>query len=118
MASKKSLKKNVRYVCGDLAAECIMAKTFVDGIDAKVMSDIVIKIAQLQENTLRKISFSFDKVSKDFENKSIYNQTKNGHMKAAYHSLKADFNKKVLEIVKEMNAALPQAQKDLNKSSK
>ncbi len=116
MSSKRSLKKNVRYVCGDLAAECILAKAYVEGVDEKVMSNIVIKIAQLQEATLRKISFCFDKVSKDFESKSKFNKQKSEYMKAAYRSLKSDFNKKVLDIVKEMNTALPQSQKDLNKS--
>lgn len=116
MSSKRTLKKNVRYVCGDLAAECILAKTHIEGIDETTMNNIVIKIAQLQESTLSKISFCFDKVSKDFENKSEFKHQKSEYMKTAYRSLKSDFNKKILEIVKEMNIALPQSQKELNKA--
>lgn len=118
MSSKRFFKKRVRYVCGDLAAECILAKTFIEGVDEAKMSEIVIRIAQLQEATLKKASFVFDKVSSDFENKSKFNREKSKYMTLAFNSLKTDFNKEVLKIVKEMNAVLPQKQKDLNKVSK
>lgn len=115
MSSKRKLKKNVRYVCGDIAAECIIAKNVVPGIDSKVMSDLVIKIAQLQQSTLRRISFNFDKVESDYESKKEYNKACGEYMKRAYRTLKIEFNKQVDEIVKEMNKALPQTQKELNK---
>lgn len=118
MSSKRDLKKLVRYMCGDMAAECIIAKTVVPGVDAKVMSDIVIKIARLQDATLRKLSFSFDKGAADFENGAAYKAARHAYMVKAYRSLKDEFNKQVAEIVKEMNAALPEAQKELNKQHK
>lgn len=118
MSSKRSLKKLVRYMCGDMAAECIIAKNVVPGVDAGVMSSIVVKIARLQDATLRKMSFSFDKVAADYESPAAYNKARSEYMAKAYRSLKGDFNKQVAEIVKEMNAALPQEQKDLNKQHK
>ncbi|MDE6085972.1 MAG: hypothetical protein K2G40_06185 [Muribaculaceae bacterium] len=118
MSSKRLLKKRVRYVCGDLAAECILAKNFIEGVDGSKMSDIVVKIARLQEATLNKISFAFDKISHDFENKAEFNGKKSKYMKLAFNSLKSEFNQDVLKIVKEMNAVLPQEQKDLNKANK
>ena len=33
MGNKRLLKKQIKYACGDLAAECIIAINFVDGID-------------------------------------------------------------------------------------
>lgn len=117
MASKKDLKKKVRYMCGDMAAECIIAKTVVPGVDEATMKEIVIKIAKLQSATLRKISFAFDKVAKDYENNAQYKRARHEYMTKAYRSLSIEFNQQVASIVKEMNAALPQAQKDLNKKS-
>ena len=92
MASKRLLKKQVKYACGDLAAECILAIHFVDGINVEKMQDVVFQIASLQTLVLEKVSFSYDKVKSDFETA-------------------------VQEIVKSMNALLPQAQKDANKEA-
>lgn len=108
----------VRYMCGDMAAECIIAKTVVPGVDGNVMRELVVKIARLQDATLRKATFAYDKVSRDFDTKAAYEKARREYMSKAYRSLKIEFNKQVAEIVKEMNAALPQAQKDLNKKAK
>lgn len=117
MSSKRSIKKEVRYTCGNLAAECIIAKNIVPGADAAALSNIVIKIAQLQDVTLRKISFAFDKVAKDFSDASIYRKERHAYVAKAFKSLRKDFNQHVLEIVKEMNAAIPAEQKELNKKA-
>lgn len=117
MASKRELKKKVRYMCGDMAAECIIAKAVVPGIDELAMRDIVIEIAKLQGAILSKATFSFDKVAKDYDNKADYNKARHEYMAKAYRSLAIEFNQQVASIVKQMNAALPQAQKDLNKRS-
>lgn len=98
MSSKRSTKKHVRYTCGDLASECILAKTFIPGVKAEDMAAIVIEVARLQENTLRKASIATSK--------------------EAFHALITEFNQGVAAIVKQMNAALPQEQKDLNKKAK
>ena len=95
MSSKRSTKKQIRYVCGALAAECILAKTFIPGVKADDMATIVIEIAKLQSASLKKASIA--------ENKT------------AFHAVTADFNKNVSEIVKKMNSVLPQEQKELNK---
>lgn len=95
MSSKRSTKKQLRYTCGDLAAECILAKTFIPGVSAEEMAGIVLEIAKLQESSLKKASIATTK--------------------EAFHAMNAEFNKGVAEVVKKMNAALPQEQKDLNK---
>ncbi len=117
MSSKRNLKKLVRCMCGDMAAECIIAKTVVPGIDPDVMSALVIKIACLQDQTLRKFTFCYDKVSADFESPAAYRKARHEYMVRAYRSIKTEFNKQVDDIVKEMNAALPQAQKELNRQN-
>lgn len=118
MSSKRNLKKNVRYVCGDLAAECIIARNVVPDIDHKAMDGLVIEVARLQQNALKKISFSYDKTASDFATVAQYNRAKGVYMRKAFKSLKHEFNHEVNKIVKQMNAALPQAYKDAAKKQK
>lgn len=117
MANKRILKKQIKYACGDLAAECIIAINFVEGIDSEKMQDVVFDIATLQTSTLQRVTFSFDKVATDFESAHEYSVARTKYFKQAYSTLRADFDAKVQEIVKSMNALLPQAQKDANKKA-
>lgn len=117
MANKRDLKKRVRYICGDLAAECVMARQLVPGVDKDKMRDIVEKIAGLQENTLKRMSFSFDKSERSFDNRHTFIVAKTEYFHKAFNKLVSEFNDTVEEIVKEMNAALPQAAKDANKAA-
>ncbi|MDO5395612.1 MAG: hypothetical protein Q4F07_06580 [Bacteroidales bacterium] len=117
MANKRQLKKNVRYTCGDLAAEILIASHVYKGFDRKEVVRIVSEIASLQEGTLKHISFSFDKSRASFESASAYNAAKAAYYRTAYKKLMAEFNEKVAAIVKDMNAAMPQAVKDANKGN-
>ncbi len=115
MANKRDLKKQIRYICGDLAAECLIAGEYVDGIDRKSMRAIVCKIATLQQDALQRCSFSFDKVPSDFNNLKEYHVARKAYFKQAYNTLREKFNKHVLDIVKDMNAAVPKEVKEANK---
>lgn len=117
MANKRELKKEIQYVCGDLAAECLLAKNFVKGVDAKTMREIIGKIADLQVSALENVSFSFDRLPNDFESGHAYRKARREYFKTAYNSLREKFYNKVNAIVKEMNAALPQEVKDNNKKA-
>lgn len=117
MANKRDLKKEIKYVCGDLAAECLLAKNFVKGVDGDVMKEIINKIADLQVSVLANTSFSFDKLPGDFENRQDYRKAREEYYKKAYTSLRSKFYDKVNALVKEMNAALPQEVKDNNKKA-
>ena len=117
MANKRILKKQIKYACGDLAGECILAMNFVEGIDVKGMQDIVIEIATLQTSSLQRVTFSYDKTKVDFDSQHDYEVAKTKYFKQAYNTLRADFDEKVQDIVKSMNALLPQAQKEANKAS-
>ena len=72
MANKRDLKKQVRYICGDLASECMLAADYVKGVDRTTMQKIVSEIARLQTATLANMSFAFDKVPSDFDNGATY----------------------------------------------
>lgn len=116
MANKRDLKKQVRYICGDLASECMLAADYVKGVDRTTMQKIVSEIARLQTATLANMSFAFDKVPSDFDNGATYTKERLAYNRKAFNALRAKFNSRVQEIVKDMNAALPQAVKDANKA--
>ena len=115
MANIRNLKKEVRYVCGDLAAECLMARTFIKGVDRDRMEEIVGDIAVLQENALEHASFGFDKTPADFASRAEFRAARRSYYKKAYKSFREKFEGHVTDIVRDMNAALPQDVKDANK---
>ncbi len=107
MSNKRNLKKYIAVVCGDLAAQCIMAANLIKGVDIKKMNELVVKIAMLQDNAMRKVTVAFDKQPKDFESMKAYHKAHRAYYHAAYKSLNESFRKSVEEIISEMNAALP-----------
>lgn len=117
MANKRQLKKQVKCVCGDLAGECIVARDLIPGVDFKSMNEIIYQIADLQAATLDRATFCFDKSKKEFGSLHEYKVARDKYFAAAYTKLMDDFKNSVQAIVKEMNALLPQAQKDANKKA-
>lgn len=115
MANKRDLKKQVRYICGDLAAECLIAAEYIDGINTEAMRNIVVEIALLQEHGLQNMSFAFDKVPSDFASRNEYNTARAKYFKTAFKAFRDKFNTRIQEIVKKMNAELPEAAKEANK---
>lgn len=109
MANKRQLKKQVRYICGDIAAECALAKYVVEGINREAMNETLCEIAALQEATLSRINVTFDKLPKDFENLKAYNKAKHEFTLKAFESINSEFSKGIQELVKKMNSALPNA---------
>ncbi|MBD5374850.1 MAG: hypothetical protein HDR77_05165 [Bacteroides sp.] len=107
MANKRDLKKQIRYVCGDLAAECGFACEFIEGINQEKINDTIVKIAALQTDALSKATFGFDKTRADFATKAEYRKALHKYNSAAFSKLRDEFNSRVEEIVKEMNSALP-----------
>ena len=118
MANKRDLKKQVKYICGDLATECMLAAEYVKGVVPAEMHKIVAEIASLQTSALASATFGFDKTEAEFESKAAYNKARTSYNKKAFAALREKFNNKVQDIVKQMNAALPQAVKDANKAAK
>jgi hypothetical protein len=115
MATKRQLKKHIRYVCGDIAAELFIARQLFKGFDNDKVVAIINKIAALQVESVRNVTFDFDKSPRSFENKGLYRKARNAYFAQAYKTLRADFNNSVSEIVKEMNEAMPQEFKEANK---
>ncbi len=117
MANKRELKKAIKAVCGDLAGECLIARDFVPNIDPKKMEEIILKIADLQYVTIDNVTFSYDKCASSFADRHEYKTARDAYFRKGYSKLISEFNKSVEEIVREMNAALPAAQKEANKAA-
>lgn len=115
--NKRDLKKEIRYICGDLAGECIMMRELMPDVDAETANNLVIEIAGLQVSTLRKVSFSFDKAACDFENAQAYRKAKHAYYASAYKKLAEEFNAGVAAVLKKMNAQLTAEQREANKKA-
>ncbi|MCM1521328.1 MAG: hypothetical protein NC039_01590 [Muribaculaceae bacterium] len=113
--NKRILKKEIRMICGALAGECVIAKITVPGINPEKLNEIIYDIADLQSNAIRMISVKFPQTESAFASKKEYADAKHKYFHAAFRKLKGDFNAHVDKILKEMNSALPKAQKEANK---
>lgn len=111
MANKRNLKKQVKYLCGDMASECILAIELAPNLDKEKMEDAIGQIAKLQFSTIGHITFSFDKSPRDFTSRKEYRHARKEYFKKAYSSIIKEFNAKVDEILKTMNSAIPTPQK-------
>lgn len=107
MSNKRNLKKYIRRVCGDLAAEIVYAANVNEEYSVEKVSTIVGKIAELQCVALDRATFAYDKVARDFDNTKEYNKAKAAYNKKAYKHLIDEFNASVKTIVKAMNDARP-----------
>lgn len=114
MANKRILKKQISRVCGDLAAETVIAAHCVEGMDTEKVHKIVNEIAALQVEALDRVSFSFDKSHRDFPSEHEYRKARKKYNAEAFATLKKDFGKAVETIVKAMNEALPEECKKAN----
>ena len=117
MANKRQIKKQIHYACGALAAQCIIAAETVKDIDSKAMNEIILEIARLQANSLKRCSFIFDKSEKEFDTPHSYSKAKKTYNAEAFRILIKDFNEKVGEILHKMNSLLPAEQREANKAA-
>ncbi|MCM1292124.1 MAG: hypothetical protein NC111_00175 [Bacteroides sp.] len=117
MANKRELKKQIKYICGEVALECIITRECVENTDSEALNNLVIRLAELQEKSIKNATFSFDKTPKDFENKKAYHKAAYEYFHKAYASFYAEFNKQVQAIVDDLNKAIPAAQREANKQA-
>lgn len=118
MASKRDLKKYIKYTCADIAGECVFAMNFFVGIECDKMENIIIKAAYLQTETIDKVSVSYDKTLKSFNGNAFeYHKARKAYFKECYKSLRKELAEAVNALVNEMNSALSQEQKAANKAA-
>ncbi len=118
MASKRDLKKFIKYTCGDIAGECIFANLYFEGIDHNKIAEVIVKAATLQTTMIDKVSVTFDKTPKSFNGNNFeYRKARTAYFKACYKALKDEIASAISDIVAEMNAALSKEQKEANKAA-
>ena len=113
MANKRQIKKRIQYVCGQMAAELLLAQFIVSGIKDEDVNRIVCNIAALQSEAIGHVSVSFDKVPRDFAQPGEYARARRAYYRAAFARLKEDFATAATDIVKQMNEAVPEDQRKL-----
>lgn len=116
-SNKRLLKKEIRTICGALAGECVVAKFTIPEIDNKKLDSVILELADLQQNALSRANFDFPQTAKSFSNAGEYRKNRRTYFKAGYGKLKSEFNAHIDAIIKKMNEALPEKQKEANKQA-
>ena len=115
MSSIRRTKKEIRYACGDIAAELLIAAHAIKGFDRVATNEIIGEIASLQVDALAKCSFDYDKVRSDFENGKEYRKARRQYVAAAFRKLHEEVAGRMQAIVDKMNAAMPEHIKEAAK---
>ena len=56
MANRRSLKRNINYICRDLFAECVAASLYCDTVTEEGRDAILTSIVQVNSDFIRRIS--------------------------------------------------------------
>lgn len=103
MKSKRKLKKQIRYICGDLVGECLLIGEICPEDKQDAIAQLIVDLAVLQEKTLSHCSFNFDKSVRDFASEHEYKKAKSEYIRKAYVALHEQFNTRLNELVHDMN---------------
>ena len=90
MANKRTLKKEINYIAGELLAECLFNKYYVPGVDADKLDELMGKIFSIQDDFLCRVSANGDKDPKK--------------VKVYYKKLRADFDKAIDGVFEDLAA--------------
>ena len=61
--TKRTLKKQIRYICGDCAAECSYGMRDNPGVDCDKLSEVICGLAKLQTESLCTDYFQFRQIT-------------------------------------------------------
>ena len=107
MANKRQLKKFIRHNCGMFAAEILLARAEFPEIDRKTVYDIVRALASLQTRTLSRANVAYDHSRRDSD-PATYRKERSAYSRKAYRRLLDEYYTSLDDILKKMNAALPE----------
>lgn len=111
MANKRDLKKAICYACGQMAGQCVLAESTINGADIEKWDKIIVDIALLQEKGLNRVSVNFDKTLSAFENRKEYKKARRAYFKQVEKALSEFMHTEAGKIVERMNALLPKVEK-------
>lgn len=103
MQSKRDLKKQIRYICGDLVGECLLIGEICPEDKQEELGQLIVDLAILQESTIAKATFSFDKTRKEFDSTIAYNKARSHYYREAYTKLHEQFNIALRDCIHRMN---------------
>lgn len=103
MQSKRDLKKQIHYICGDLVGECLIIGEVCPEDKLDELNQLIVDIAILQESTVSRMNFSFDKTEKNFSTPREFKLARNAFYHRAFSSLHKEFNDALSKIVHRMN---------------
>ena len=100
-----------------LPASAFLRNSVLKALTSK-MDEVIIKVALLQDEATKRISVDYDKKPGDFKaNKAEYRKGRRAYFKSVEKAIAKFVRDEVEEIVKQMNALLPEAQKQANKQA-
>ena len=109
MANLRDFKKEVNYVCEDLATDALIAsQLFPEKIDFNRVNAIINEIAALQDDTFKLLKISFDKGRKEFATLREYRRARSAYFTTAFNKLKKDFVDRANAIIDQLNEAVPE----------
>ncbi len=82
---RRTLKKQVNYIAGELFAECVLLAKMVPGLDTKKVDDLMSRILYMQDEFICRIS-----------------HTQPGNVKGFYKAFRSDFQTQVDAIIDEI----------------
>lgn len=103
MQSKRDLKKQIRYICGDLVGECLLIGEVCEEEKLDDLNQLIVDLAVLQEGTIAKTNFCFDKSRKEFASAHEYRKARTKYVHEAYRTLHKQFNESLKDAVHRMN---------------
>ena len=103
MKSKRDLKKQVRYACCDIVSELLLLGEVVPEEKQDQVAQLVVETAVLQEQTIKHISFGFDKTKREFANEADFRKARGAYNRQAFGALRKEFNEQLGKIVSSLN---------------
>lgn len=103
MQSKRDLKKQIRFICGDLVGECLIIAEICPENKLGEVNQLIVDLAVLQESTISKTNFCFDKTPGSFPSLHEYKKAKSAYYRQAFTTLHKQFNIALNDIVHRMN---------------
>lgn len=85
MANKRTLKKTVNYIAGELFTECIVVKNFIPNVNEEKVNNLMVKVLYMQDEFIRRI-----------------NHPEPGNIKGSYKKLRKDFNEQLDKLIEEI----------------
>ena len=107
MASKRDLKKAIRYACGSMAGECIFAQDVFGQGKEEEWDNIIVDVALLQEEAVNHVSVSFDKEPRNFANRHEYKKARRTYFKEVEKAIAKYMHDETDKVVAKMNALMP-----------